>query len=362
MKYIKIFFMVTSISFGLPLIVAAQQPNMVKDPIGKTQYLVPENWKVEAHQEGNQYYWVAKESDLPGAPTLLAIIIPDERGELNKQLMAIVQETVMDLQVQQAQIPNANEYHILFTGTINEIPAHGTAFIVKDPGKFLFVNIIAGRPSRYDKIRGDFILYDAMQRPNPFDYAALFNKRVYLYDFEDDKIGDDYNMQSIALQKYIIEKSKPITPAQLQGRWMQVMGYSTGTAYQHIISGNIQYGERGYGHILDLKPNGTYILSYLYNMAVGNCSNTAQFTETGMYQLTNNKLILSNRRFKGNYSICGGRKEEENNSVPTLQFDIGIFQDEKHIAIFGRPFDYSVSTDFDETGKIIRLGFYRIKD
>jgi hypothetical protein len=344
------------------LVVAQERLTMVKDPSGKTQYLVPQDWKVDASQEGNNYFWTARESDTPGAPTLVAVIVPDENGSLENKLLAVLNKTIKDIKIQQVQKPTSLEYHILFVGVINGIPAHGAAFIVRDPGKFLFINLMAGRPSRYDKIQGDFVLYEALHRQNPFDYSAMYGKREYLYDFEKDKVDNNYNMQSTELQKYIVEKSVPLQVGQLYGKWMQVMGYSTGKAYEHIISGEIQYGERGFGHILDLNANGSYTLTYLYNMAQGGCQNSAQFTETGIYSLAANKLTLSKRSYHGTFNLCGSKTYEAKNSAPSLQFEIGLLPDGEHMAIYGKPFEYEISTDMDETGKIIRLGFYKVKN
>lgn len=346
----------TLLSAGL-LPASAQNLSLIPDPSGKTQYLAPKGWEVKAYSEQNNYYWIARESEAPGAPLMMSVIMPNEAGQLPNLLMRFLNEMIQDVEIQQAQQPSLNDYHVLLTGYINKVPTHMAAFIVRDPGRYLFINFLAGRPSRFDPIQGEFVLYECMRRQNPFDYSALNGRRKYLYDPLNEIVAGSYNMQSTALQEYIIERSEALTPAMLIGSWMQVMSYSTGVEYQHTGSGAISYGERGFAHLLNLKADGSYTITYSYKNFSGGCRNSAEMYESGKWSLANNELSLKRTQYNGDYEVCAQRTKESKQNLPDRVFKVGLHEDRQHMAIYGKPFEYSISTDLDATGEVLRLGF-----
>lgn len=346
------------VMFVLTHLANAQTPELVPDYTGKTNYLAPKGWAIDAQQNGANYIWMAVQNNTAQSPVIASIILPIQNGQLNNLLTATLAETFSDLQAYSSTTTNDNDFHVLLSGIragqVNQI----AAFIVRDPGKFLFINFFAATPTLFDQLGRGGLLYDCMQQQNPHDYGSMANNSFYnVYDPQSDMINGQYNMQSFQLQDYILQNSKPVTQQDLVGQWMQAVSYSTGNDYQAVVSGNIKYGENGYAHLLDLNHNGTYKLTYYYKNVAYGTENTCQMVENGTFTIQNNQLILKRTRYSGDFVVYGKRTEEDKSNLPGRTFDIGLLSDKKHLALKGPEFEYSISSDFGT----LRLGFTKVK-
>ena len=336
----------------------AQAPELVRDYTGKTNYFAPKGWTIEAQQNGNNYVWIASQTNDPKSPVIASLILPDNNGQLNNLLTSTLAETFTELQVHSYTTTTNQDFHALISGkragSVNQI----AAFIVREPGKYLFINFFAATPTLFDQLGRAGLLYDCMQVQNPHDYGSLANNSFYnVYDPQSDMINGQYNMQSFQLQDYILQNSKPITQQDLVGQWMQAVSYSTGNDYQSVVSGNIKYGENGHAHLLDLNTDGTYKLTYYYKNVAYGAENTCQMVENGTYTLQNNQLILNRARYTGYFLVYGKRTEEDKTNLPGRTFAIGLLNDKRHLALKGPEFEYSISSDFGA----LRLGFTKVK-
>ncbi len=336
----------------------------VADYTGTTQNLVPEGWLIEANQNGEVYTWIAKESDQPVAPSIIMLIFRDMEGIPWDLLQAVLEGTVSEIKVEDQREVNENEAHYLLEGVIGNLQAKIAALVVRDPGQYLFINFFAAVPDQYRKWGEEQLLYDCLQQNNVFkerkasysntESSAELSEYAYLPD-------GSFNMQSPELQRHILANSKNISYENMIGQWMQVMSYNTGFDYQNVVSGQVHFGSRGYAHIFTFKEDGTYSLSYTYKNSSSICGeNTAQMTENGKYKIDHNQLILFERLYSGEYFVCYQKSTENNKKGTDLYFKVAMHSDGNHIVITGQPFEYSISTDFDEQGKsIVNIGCKR---
>lgn len=344
--------------FVLTLFANGQTPQLVRDYTGKTNYLAPKDWTIDVRQNGNNYIWLAAQNNTANSPVIASVIIPNKNGQLNALLTATLAETFTDLQAHTTTTTNANDFHALLSGKRAGQENKIAAYIVRDPGKYLFINFFAASPALFEQLGFAGLLYDCMQQQNPHDYSSMANNNFYnVYDPRSDMINGQYNMQSFQLQDHILQSSKPLTQQDLVGQWMQAVSYSTGNNAQHVVSGNIKYGENGHAHLLDLHANGAYKLTYYYKNVTYGTENTCQMVETGTYSLRNNQLILKRTRYSGEYMVYGKRTQEDKTNLPNRTFAIGLLNDKKHMALKGPEFEYSVSSDFGT----LRLGFTKVQ-
>lgn len=346
------------IMFLQTLFTNAQTPELVRDYTGKTNYFAPKGWIIEAQQNGNNFVWIASEKNDLQSPFIASVILPDNNGQLNNLLTSNLAETFTEPQTHSSTTTTSQDFHALISGkragSLNQI----AAFIVRDPGKYLFINFFAASPTEFEKLGKVGLLYKCMQQQNPYDYSSMANNSFYnVYDPQSDMINGQYNMQSFQLQDYILQSSKPITQQDLVGQWMQAVSYNTGNDYQSLTSGNIKYGENGHAHLLDLNTDGTYKLTYYYKNVVYGTENTCKMVEQGTYILKNNQLRLNRTRYKGEFLVYGKRTEEDKTNLPGRTFAIGLLSDNKHLALKGPEFEYSISSDFGT----LRLGFSKVK-
>lgn len=339
----------------------AQQ--MAPDYTGTTKNLVPSGWTVESSTDNGLYVWSAKQDKNEGSPGLMQIILPDVAGNLEEFVPQLLSEMVAELQTLRSESISANEYHCLLSGKIHGIEARLALCIVRDPDKFLFFNLFAAPLADYARLGSEELLYKSIQRANPFSSApappeaaaasSSINIKDPFYYNPDGKL----NMQSPQVQDYILASSKPLTPKDVAGEWMQVMSLATGNAYQDIYSGATTYGARGYAHILRLEASGRYTLSYNYENVSAGVRNSVKMTEEGAYTLSGNTLHLKRAGYSGEYNVFATRKNENVSNPPDRSFRIGLLEDKNHLVIHGPEFEYTVSSHWNDGS--LKLGFHR---
>jgi hypothetical protein len=352
------------VSIGLFCLALAlnAQPHMQADYTGTTGYLVPRGWTVLTDQGNGVYSWQAQERpDEPGSPGLMVIAMADPGGDLGEMARYLLQQAVTGLQIQDEQRPGAGEVHLRATGTVQGLPARMTAMAMRDQTNFYFATF-AAQPQDYEQLGGDQLLYQSLQRPNPFRGSSTTAPASPLSPAAAGtaSTGGRLNMQDVTVQQALLQQGNLLSPGQLQGRWVQVMSMMTGDDYQSVTSGEVRMGERGYGHILELQPGGQYRLTYQYNSFSGGCEYQAQVVETGRYRISGHLLSLERGGYQGSFNVCGQRTPQQVQNPPALSFRIGTDASGQHMVLQGKPFEYSISQDTDAYGNpLFQEGFYR---
>jgi hypothetical protein len=363
-KLIPTFLFKTWVVLLLCQTVACSGQEMVKDPSGMTQLMVPKGWKVETKQEGNSYLWLASQSTDENSPGLMQLILPDAAYTPKELVLSVFSEQVQGLKILQELNSHSDEGHYLLEGTINNTFAKLAIHVVRDPGKYLFLTTFSAPSTEFDKWGGPEFLYKVLQSYNPYNSpsAEVASPSNQDYTPTGTPLTGSLNMQDVQIKRQMLQVSAPFTAGDLTGKWMQVFEYATGNDAKQIESGEISLGSRGQGHMLSLMLSGKYELSYLYNLVSGVCRNRSEITETGKWSVTGNQLILTPDRYRGKIMVCGKETPENKSKLPTRHFKIGTDATHDHLTIFGKPFEYSVNTDWDENGvEYILEGFTRIE-
>ncbi|MEZ4983836.1 MAG: hypothetical protein R2795_02165 [Saprospiraceae bacterium] len=230
--------------------------------------------------------------------------------------------------------------------------------MASEDGQYLYVAIFAAPANQYTTLGGASFLYQALQQPNPYqdeiDTPTVGSNRAT-------PSGTPLNMQDINMQNTLLQSSAAITTEALQGEWTQVMSMTTGDDY--LLNGSqVLTGERGYGHVLTLRSNGTYQLSYLYSSFSGGCAYKSQVVETGKYNLQRNTLTLQRGRYDAEYNVCGQLTNDQQQQMGNKQFTVGMDAAGQHLVLRGSPFEYTISQDYDSNGQLLfQEGFYKTR-
>jgi len=353
--YLGAFFLIVSACSG---------QTMVKDPTGLSQNMVPKGWIVETQQDDGTYLWMARKSAEDTSPGLMQLILPDAAYSPKALTMAILGESVEGITFISEQEINNNVGHFLLEGYIHNIQARIAVCVIRDPGKYLFFSTFSAMPAEFEQLGGAGLLYQAIQSPDPYEntIASTSSAETATVQPPGYTPSSTLNMQDPQVKRHMIQSSAPFTSKDIIGSWMQVFGYATGNDAQHVVSGQITLGARGQGHMLHLRANGTYELSYLYNLVSGVCRNRSEISETGKWSVSGKQLTLRPDRYSGKVTVCGKDHSENKRNPPARQFTIGTDQSHHHLTIFGKPFEYSINTDWDENGVVYILeGFTRVE-
>lgn len=334
------------------------QPLMQADYTGTTAYLVPQGWTVTTDQQQGVYSWQAQaRPNDTGSPGLMVIAMADPGNDLREMAQYLLQQAVTGLQVQNEVRPNGTEVHFQATGTVQGLPAQIVAMAMRDQTNF-YLAAFAAQPRDFQSLGGDQLLYQSLQRTNPFRGGAQAPGMSPATG--SGATGAQLNMQDVAVQEALLRQGNQLSPAQLQGRWVQVVSMSTGDDYQSITSGAIRRGERGYGHMLELRANGQYQLTYLYNSFSGGCEYQANVVENGRYQISGQQLTLQRTAYQGQFNVCGQQSPQNEQNPPGRTFRIGTDASGQHLVLQGQPFEYTISQDTDAYGNaLFQEGFYR---
>ena len=169
-------------------------------------------------------------------------------------------------------------------------------------------------------------------------------------------------MQSLEVQNHL--KAQAIVPQKqaLLGKWLQSFSYQTGSVAQDVVSGQLFFGERGYGHLFTFKANDTYSLTYKYNSVSQGCKYQADFSEEGRFTLEGNKLVLYPKAYEGTYNLCNKISPEKNTAPARRYFELYIDKEGKRLLMIGSPLEYSASTETAANGdSYIQEGFNKMK-
>jgi len=332
-----------------------QEPDLTPDPSGATQIQVPQGWKVETRQEGGAYLWLASASDQPDAPGVMQLVVPDQPGPPEAFLRLLLEGTVEELRIDYRHGPSPDEGHFLGQGVARGGPVQIAALVIRDPGQFLFLNLLSARPADFQRLGAENLLYRMLGQRNPFDAAveapASRQPAAPLHGV--------LNMQDPAVKEAMLQHSAPLETTRLHGQWLQVFGLSTAQVYQQLNSGEVFSGSRGQAHLLDLMADGRYALSYLYHSS-GACLNRAEITETGHWNLRGSHLTLRPDQYGGTLTVCGKASREQKSRPPARTFAIGMDGAYRHLTLQGKPLEYTVSTQTDDQGNALFLeGFVK---
>lgn len=341
-------------------ILSLAQPELITDPTGKTQYKIPLGWEVQTQQENNVYVWTAAENPgLAESPSLMVIAMPDFEGSRPTLGLDILKSDVRYLQVLEQKVLSQDEGHFKVGGTVKNIPARLAVSFIRDPENArIFIAVFAGPTAKYQELGAENLLYQALQRANPFLEAQQVvsdNKDKHQYSG-----SEPVNMQDENVQNQIIQASIPIEKNLLEGKWLQVMAYQGGDAYQSVTDGTLRIGERGYGHILEFLPNDRYRLTYAYKSFYQGCDNQAQIVEVGAFSLRGRYLVLQPERYEGQFVTCGQTTPQTVENPPTREFFLSLGVSKQHLVVQGAPLEYTIATETDAQGRpFFKEGFTR---
>ncbi|MEM6378268.1 MAG: hypothetical protein AAF705_08650 [Bacteroidota bacterium] len=340
----------------------AQITEWQSDPSNITQYQVPKGWKVNTGQQQGVYTWKAKENPndpLGGDITVLSMAdFPNSSPAL---FIAQLENTIQGFQLLETKEISSDEYHYRASGNLESTKVLSNIIFLRDRNtQYLYLASFSVEEKRYSNLGGTSTLYKALQRVDPFstdnasEPSTTPNKET--------NTGDLWNMQSYEVQNRV--KAQAIMPEKqaLVGEWMQAFSFQTGGAYQDVVSGQLSFNERGYGHLFSFNADGTYSLTYKYNSFNNGCTYQSDFFEKGRYSIEGRKLILSPSNFEGTYNICNKKTPENNTNPPKRTFDFYLDPSGKYAVIVGQPFEYSVSSKTYSNGKAyIEEGFNKTK-
>ena len=327
---------------------AFAQIKLVPDPTGNTQYRSPEGWKVSTNQQNRVYAWQTSEDPNEAtSPSIMVLAMQDFAGSGPQSTLELLQNEVQQLEVTQTQTVSGNEVHYLAKGNINGTPAKLTVLFLRDAtNNMLFHSFLAAPANRYQSIGGTQLFYDVLNRNNPFSQSnttavnsSTSNKANAVYT------NAQLNMQDQQAMYQVLNSGIRYTPQDLLGKWLQVFSYSTNNAYQNTYTGEIRYGERGYGHLLELLSDGSYRLTYSYNNFFQGCSNAASIVEQGKYRISYPELILLPNNYAGKFNVCGQITPQNENNVPQRTFTLALDASKQNMVLKGKAFEYSISTE-----------------
>ena len=330
----------------LPLHLFGQSIQWANDYTGSTQSQVPAGWTISTQQDGQISTWQAQESPgASGSPGLLVLAMTDPGMDLELVTTTLLQEVAQNLQVTN-RINNPAVTHLLIDAEISGISAKLATIALQDQG-WLYVGIFAAPDNRFQELGGAELLYQALRQDNP--YSATSSISSYQ--------GGALNMQDTNIQNQILQQGVNVPASALVGSWLQSFSMLTGDDYL-TNDNSIRTEERGYAHMLELRKDNSYRLTFRYQSYSAGCPYEAQAVESGRYEVSANTLTLARGSYKVDYNICGNKSVEHNSQLEQKSFQIGSTGNE--LVLRGTPFEYNVSTETDTSGKpFFQEGFRR---
>ncbi|MGD1840419.1 MAG: hypothetical protein ACFB0B_05900 [Thermonemataceae bacterium] len=230
-------------------IAKAQIEEWQVDPSGKTQYQVPKGWQVDVQEQSGVYMWQAKEelgNDLSPDITIMAMAnFPESRPEL---FIEELKKTIQGFTITKSVKVSENESHYKAKGQLNSQALLTNFMFLRDvKNNVIYLASFSAPQSTYGQMGGANILYTALKRVNPFQSTTPTNTSTI------SSSASTMNMQSLEVQGAIMLSAIDVTKQMLTGAWLQAFSYQTENAYQGISTGSIQFGERGYGHLITFK-------------------------------------------------------------------------------------------------------------
>ena len=335
----------------------AQITNWQTDPSNTTQYQVPMGWKVDAGQEQGVYLWQARENPSnPLGAEISVLSMADFPNSSPTFFLDQLKNTIQGFSILETKQLSANESHYRASGQMNGVKVGCNLIFLRDQNtQFLFLASFSAEENHYEQLGGTAVLYQSLYMNDPFT-AATAPSMATTPDIGLNK--EVWNMQSLEIQNHL--KNQGIIPKKeaLLGEWLQSFSYQTGTAAQDVVSGQIAFGERGYGHLFTFKSDNTYSLTYKYNSVNQGCQYQADFFEKGRFKIEGRQLILYPSQYDGSYNLCGKVSQERKVSPATRSFELYMDQEAKRLLIIGQAFEYSTSTQTDANGnEYIQEGF-----
>lgn len=306
------------LSYCLPL--SAQVPGLVTDPSGHTQYRCPAGWTAQVQQQQQLFLWTAEaRPGDPESPGLLVAAMPATSVAPTPALLQdFLQQLVGTVEVLRTEQAGADQLQ-WFRASIEGQQAKVAGYYTYDPSSgYVFCSYFSALPADFGRLGGMRLLCASLSR----DCAAYA-----------EKTGDTLAQDSPA--------------AALTGNWMQVVSYQTGEVYEEPVSGKISYGSYGYGHLLELRQNGSYRLTYSYDNFTQGCENKAAFTEEGRFEQQGQWLELQPTAYDGAYVVCGQRTAKQKQQPPVRRFQLQLSADGQTLRLHGQPFEYTISLEYD---------------
>lgn len=327
------------------------------DPSNTTQYQVPQGWTVDVNQEQGVYMWQAKESENdPTAADITVVAMADFPNSNPEIFIEQLKATIQDFEISETKQISQDESHYKAKGKVEGQKIQSNFIFLRDRNtQMLYIASFSAKENSYMSLGGTSVLYTALQRVDPFSSE---NNADVINPNGDNLDTDVWNMQSVDVQNYLI--SQAVTPQKqmLLGEWLQAFSYQTGESYQNIVSGEITFGDRGYGHLFTFNADDTYTLTYKYQSTSQGCIYSADIYEEGRFAIEQNQLVLYPNHYQGSYNICGNVSPESNTSVPTRYFELYLDQSGQHLLIKGQALEYSIGFETDMNGvNYIQEGF-----
>ena len=335
----------------------AQITDWQVDPTNTTQYQVPRGWKVNVSQEQGVYVWQAMEDPTnPLGADISVLTMQDFPNSSPTFFINQLESTIQGFQILETKQVSSDEYHYQASGKMEGAQISCNLIFLRDRNsQFLYLASFSAKQQHYQRLGGPTILYRALQRINPFATDAAPPVAPAPAPSGN---TDVWNMQSLEAQNYLRTQGLAPQKNALLGEWLQAFSYQTGTAAQDIVSGQISFGERGYGHLLTFKADDTYQQTYKYNSVSQGCKYQADFFEKGRFSIQGQQVVLYPSRYEGTYNICNKVSPETNTNPPTRYFDLYLDQEGKRLLVIGPALEYSISSETDANGNnYIQEGF-----
>ncbi len=334
------------------------QVDLKPDYTEVTQYLVPDGWTVQSEQQDGRFTWLAEsEKGSSTAPGVFVLALPDNLNASANFVIQLLKQETPSLELLDRKDLSADETHFLFTASEKDAPSNIVAMFLRDRNqKLIFIAAYGANVFDYKRLGNESLFYKMLKRPNPFAEADNYtnNKETGIQ-------ASLSNPQDLSLQQQVLANEGPITPSQLRGEWLQAFSMATSESYVNQFDGRIQYGEKGYGHLLKFNADGTYQLTYSYNNLFQNCRNEVEMVEKGTYHLKDNTLTLKNARYSGSFNVCGQLNRELNTKGKERSYQLGLNASGDILVIRGSALEYSISTEVDANGlSYIQEGFKKL--
>ena len=335
----------------------AQNINWQKDPTGQTQYLIPATWEAKVNIENGVFTWLAEEKPgVAGSCVLTVVATEDDGSGLKEGLQYVLGQFLEQMSISHSHKTN-NEYHLQASGLIKGIKAKIAAMAIRDQ-KYLYFAVFGAPARRYVELGGADFFYKAFQRENVYKSDSVFSSST------EPSALDFAEMERPARRQQLLQSGKTVKSADLIGVWQQATAMYTGNDFQAAISGQIKHGRRGYAHQWEFSAIGKYRLTYFYDSFSNGCPYTCKVIEQGRWQLSGgaNQLRLSSRSYSAEYNVCSQISQEQKSVLPDLTFKVGTDITGRQLAVTGKPFEFSISQEYDAAGNAyFEEGFIKAK-
>ena len=328
-----------------PTLLPGHAINWVTDYTGTTNYQAPAGWTISTHHNEHLSTWQAEEAPgVEGSPGLMLLAMMDPGLPLEELTTTLLQEVAMQIEVRNS-VTSPTECHLVLQAQISGIPAQLATFAVKNE-QLVYVGIFAAPSERFQQLGGADFLYQAVRQGSP-----------YVRDSPTPRQTGALNMQDPLVQNQVLQAGVKQGARALSGVWLQSFSMLSGDDYLTPES-TIRTEERGYAHLLDLRPDNTYQLTYRYQSYSAGCPYEAEVVESGRYEIAGTTLKLNRGNYDASYNICGQQSTERKSNLEQKTFQIGCTGQE--LVLRGTPFEYTISIDNDASGQpYFQEGFRR---